>query len=353
MDNEQVQTRNTLKSQFIPITTRRKLYSILIAIIIFTVCSAVTTLAVGRPVELGIANALLIGLGMGVFEEFYVQNPRGKWLRSLRPSRSISVYVAVVIVLYLISVHVVHLLLGRLDDLPTVYARLPRGLAIFSAFSVIGILMMRVAQFIGLRTLLDLALGTYQRPVLERRVLLFLDIKGSTALSERIGAFKMREFISKFLFDASRAITDNGGDIYLYTGDELIASWHWPDAVRDDAILKAINALFMTVDSGRSDYERHFGAVPLFRIGVHGGEVVVSEQGDTKRSIGIYGDVINIAARMEQAAKAHRVSCILSDSVIEALTDRADFQMIGEELVRGITAPIRIWARAEKRSPVI
>jgi hypothetical protein len=30
-----------------------------------------------------------------------------------------------------------------------------------------------------------------------------------------------------------------------------------------------------------------FGVVPSFRVGVHGGEVAVSEQGDTKRAIGI------------------------------------------------------------------
>jgi hypothetical protein len=34
---------------------------------------------------------------------------------------------------------------------------------------------------------------------------------------------------------------------------------------------------------------------------------VVSEQGDTKRSTGIYGDLIAITARMEEAARAHGV----------------------------------------------
>jgi len=58
-----------------------------------------------------------------------------------------------------------------------------------------------------------------------------------------------------------------------------------------------------------------FGVVPSFRIGVHGGEVVVSEQGDTKRAIGVYGSTINIAARMEEAAKAHNIACAISGDV--------------------------------------
>jgi adenylate cyclase len=327
----------------ISITSRRKLTSILLATIVFALFGSVTTLAARRPLELGLSNSILIGFGVGLFEEFYVQGPRGKWLRSMHPLRSIPIYVAVVVMLYLVAVHVVHVLLGRLDDLPTVYARLPWGLSIFAAFSVVGVLLIRVSHFIGTRTLLDLALGTYHRPVREKRVLLFLDLQGSTALGERLGAFGMREFVSKFLFDVSKPITDHGGDIYDYTGDGLIASWSWSDAMRNDTILQAIDAAFAAVAHERPVYEKQFGVAPVFRIGVHGGDVVVSERGDTKRSIGIFGDAINIAARMEQAAKDHGVSCILSSEVVDALENRANLTMAGKESVKGISTPIGIW----------
>jgi class 3 adenylate cyclase len=70
---------------------------------------------------------------------------------------------------------------------------------------------------------------------------------------------------------------------------------------------------------------------------------VVSEQGDTKRSIGIYGDSINVAARMEDAAKTHGVACVISDAVAQAL-DRDNDQLlpIGTEAIEGISAPIGI-----------
>ena len=95
------------------------------AMIIFACLGVVTTAAVGRPVEIGTLNAILIGAGVGLFEEFYVQGPRGNWMREMHPLRSIFIYVLVVIVLYLIALHVTHLVLGRLDDLPVVYRRLP------------------------------------------------------------------------------------------------------------------------------------------------------------------------------------------------------------------------------------
>jgi adenylate cyclase len=67
-------------------------------------------------------------------------------------------------------------------------------------------------------------------------------------------------------------------------------------------------------------------------MGVHGGEVVVSEQGDTKRGIGVYGSTINIAARMEEAAKAHNVRCVISGDVVRALVDDANrLSLIGHQ----------------------
>src|SRR6202167_3504390 len=279
----------------ITLTTRRKLTSALVAMVIFTCLGALTTAAVGRPVEIGTTNAALIGLGVGLFEEFYVQSQRGDWLRAM------PVYVAVVIVLYFISVHIAHLVLGRLDDLPTVYRRLPYGLTIFTIFSMVGILMMRVVHFIGLGTLFHLMVGTYHRPVGERKVLLFLDINGSTELGEKLGALKMRSLVRKFLFDVTQPIIDHRGEIYLYKGDGLIAIWDWTAAIEDDAILHAVDAMLARVAGEHDTYRLLFGVAPDFRIGIHRGDVIVSEQGETKRSIGIYGDTINIAARMEEA----------------------------------------------------
>jgi class 3 adenylate cyclase len=323
-------------------TTRRKLAAVLMAMIIFACLGAVTTAAVGRPVEIGAFNAVLIGAGIGLFEEFYVQGSRGNWMREMHPLRAIFIYILVVIVLYLIALHVTHLVLGRLDDLPVVYQRLPYGITFFTTFSIVGILMIRVAHFIGLRTLLDLMIGTYHRPVEERKVLLFLDINGSTALAERLGALTMRSFVRKFLSDVSQPIVDCGGEIYLYKGDGLIAVWNWADAVKADAILKAVDAMFAAVAKQREAYQRLFGVVPGFRVGIHGGAVIVSEQGDAKRSIGIYGDAINIAARMEEAARAHDVRCVISEIVAQALTDRSRVRPIGTEQVKGISAPVAI-----------
>ena len=81
---------------------------------------------------------------------------------------------------------------------------------------------------------------------------------------------------------------------------------YWDTAVRGNKILRAVDGIFAAVRREHGEYHRQFGVAPTFRIGIHGGDVVVSEQGDTKRAIGVYGDPINIAARMEEAAALSR-----------------------------------------------
>lgn len=102
--------------------------------------------------------------------------------------------------------------------------------------------------------------------------------------------------------------------------------------------------MFAAVERERASYLEHFEIVPTFRMGVHGGEVVVSEQGDTKRAIGIYGNTINIAERMEEAAKVHGVACVISGDVAQALPELpARLLRIGYETVRGVAIGLPIF----------
>ncbi len=328
----------------ISISTRRKLASILLAVSVFALLAGLSTLAKGRPPIFGVLNGIFVGTGVGLFEEFYVQSLRGRWFRSIHPLLSILIYTAVVVILFVVAVNLTHLLLYRLYPPHVTYIRLLLAIPNVIIYSVVGIVVMRAAHFIGIDTLFHLMIGTYHRPVVEQKVLVFVDINNSTGLAERLGALKIKSLVGKFLFDISKPITDYGGDIYVYKGDGLIALWDWREAVRGDRILRAIDAMFAAADRERERYLAQFGVAPTFRIGVHGGDVVVSEQGDTKRSIGIYGSTINIASRIEEAAKAHGVACAISGSLARELADCAmQLHPIGYERIAGIASEIPIF----------
>jgi adenylate cyclase len=329
--------------QRVSLSTRRKLVSISLAIVIFATLAGLATVAMGRSPEYGVSNAILTGVGVGLFEEFYVQSFNGRWLRHMHPLRSDLIYAVVVAAIYLVALHVTHFLLGNWRELPVIYRRLPELIPMFLAFSIVGIAAMRIMHFIGIENLFHLTVGTYHRPVLKAMVLMFVDMNGSTAIAERLGALRMSALVGKFLFDIAKPISDFGGEIYLYKGDGLIAAWPWNEAVRRNTVLRAIDAMFAAVRRENAAYLAGYGVVPTFRIGVHGGEVVVSEQGDTKRSIGIYGDTINIASRMEDAAKAHGVSCVVSGNIAKALDNREGrIRPLGEEQIRGLSDPVEI-----------
>ncbi|MGH7048327.1 MAG: adenylate/guanylate cyclase domain-containing protein [Stellaceae bacterium] len=326
------------------ISTRRKLLSILLAVTIFTVLAGLSTLAKGRPLPFGILNGIFVGTGVGLFEEYYVQSLRGRWFRNIHPLLSIVIYTAVVVALFIAAVNLTHFLLHHIYPSPISYTRLPLVLPNVILYSVIGIVAMRAVHFIGIDTLFHLMIGTYHRPVVEQKVLVFIDINNSTGLAERLGALKIKSLVGKFLFDISKPITDFGGEIYLYKGDGLIAIWDWQEAIRDNRVLRAIDAAFAAVVREHGRYLAQFGVVPSFRIGVHGGDVVVSEQGDTKRSIGIYGSTINIASHLEEAAKTHGVACAISGDVATALADgEMQLHWLGYERIKGISAEIPVF----------
>jgi adenylate cyclase len=336
----------------VSISTRRKLTSILLAVVIFALLAWLASRAGGRPPIFATVTAIFVGLGVGLFEEFYVQGLRGRRIRSVHPLVAILIYTIVVVIMFLIGIHLSHLLLWPFYGLMVPYYRLPLVIPLVIAFAVIGIVVMRTVHFIGIETLFHLTVGTYHRPVVQEKVLLFLDINNSTGIAERLGAIQTKSLMGKFLFDVSKPITDHGGDIYLYKGDGLIALWDWREAVKGNRILQTIDAVFATIGREQREYLAQFGTVPSFRIGVHGGEVVVSEQGDTKRAIGVYGSTINIAARMEEAAKSHNILCAISGDVANALVDNGKRLLaVGHEKVRGISAEIPIFEYRIERAP--
>jgi len=318
--------------------------SVAVAILIFTAVGSISAAMLGAPLPQVGVTAVFLGLGVGLFEQFYVQSPAGRGLRRMHPLGSIAIYTAVVCLLLLLASAITHLLFGVIEEMPADLWRLLHAVPIAIGGSLAGILAMRVIGFLGADTLIHLLTGKYYRPALEQRIFLFLDMKNSTAIAERLGAIRAMELIRKFLFDLSKPITDNHGRIYLYVGDGLIAIWDWSDKEAPPRVFRAIDAAFAAVEREADAYRAQFGLVPEFRIGVHGGTVVIAEEGDTRRAIGVFGDPINVAARMEQVAKERGAACIVSADVArEHASGDPRFRTLPPASVRGVKDPVEIY----------
>ena len=131
--------------------------------------------------------------------------------------------------------------------------------------------------------------------------------------------------------------------MHAYVGDEVIVTWPLSDDPKRNArSLRCFIAAEHRIADLAPDYTREFGVAPQFRAGVHAGPVVVSECGDTKRQIALFGDTINVAARL----------CDHSEAAGEALVASADM-LTGTAIPPGLSvgSPSNLTLRGGARLP--
>jgi class 3 adenylate cyclase len=135
----------------------------------------------------------------------------------------------------------------------------------------------------------------------ERRYLtvMFCDLVDSTGIAARLDAEVWRDLVNAYLEDASAAVTEMGGHVAKKLGDGLMALFGYPLAHENDAERAARAAL--SIQRALADLNRkNVGAGKpelIARIGLETGPAVVDAAGE------IYGDVTNIAARVQALAE--------------------------------------------------
>ena len=325
-------------------STRRRLGAVAFATAVFTVIGLALAFALEMPLNLALIGAPALGLLISAFEIFYFQARRGRWLREMHPLKSILIYDLTLVGFGVMLQHFNYLVHGRMSELPAMYARYPVVIPAFLGAALVVILIVRVIGFVGGRNILYLLMGKYHRPVWERKIFMFLDIKGSTDLVDSLGPEKSKRLFGKFMFDASEPITSNGGEIYRYQGDGFVATWDWEQRSDTADTFRAVDELYAMMEDQRRVYTEHFGVCPDFRIGIHGGDIITSEEGDIRRNIGFYGDTINIAARMEAKAKETGYDCVATAEIARACRGfEKRLVELGDERVKGIERALTVY----------
>jgi adenylate cyclase len=300
-------------------------------------------------VENSARNGLMVGALLAAVDLFYVQGPRGVWLRRLSFGRTVLIRAALFTAIIVASLAFNRLVFGLLHGFERSgldYFGLPLlrdTILCFVIFLAISeFLQMR--RVIGGRTLNALLLGRYHRPVREERIFLLVDIKGSTALAERLGDERAHAFITSTFFDIDQPILEHGGEVYSYVGDGLIASW--PLHRGGDRCLHCYLAIQETLARRAAHYRRHYGIAPEIRAVLHAGPIVAGECGDAKLSIVYLGDTLNTAARLEQTAKALDRACLVSGDLLRRVELPAALtaEPLGPIALRGRQQPVDTYA---------
>ncbi|MGA8258694.1 MAG: adenylate/guanylate cyclase domain-containing protein [Arenicellales bacterium] len=303
---------------------------------------------VGGTPAIGALIGLSIGLAISAFELLVVsRSGLGTWLRRLSLPLFIGITTFVWAAIIIASLYLIPPLYDpSVPAYPYAQSNVVQDFIFSFVVSLTVNAAIRVRALLGSRVLLNFLLGRYHHPLREERVFLFLDLAGSSALAERLGDVRVQSFIGRFFFDIARPIAELGGETHRYIGDEVVVTWPLRRAVKDARCVRCVLAIQALVAARAQWYQGEFGTVPRFRVGMHGGPVVVSEIGDTKREIVYFGDTINTAARLEQMCKElHRDFLISGDLLRQVrLPHGVVAEALGELALPGKARKLDIYA---------
>lgn len=152
--------------------------------------------------------------------------------------------------------------------------------------------------------------------------ILFCDIVGFSSVSQRIGPRKTMQWIGDVMDRLSGAILENDGVVVDYIGDELMAMWGAPKPQEMHAAKACLAAMQLmqckeAVDASWLDETQR----PLdFRIGISSGIASVGNTGSTRRlKYGPLGNTVNLASRLQSAAKQFGVKKLICKSTADAI----------------------------------
>ncbi len=154
----------------------------------------------------------------------------------------------------------------------------------------------------------------------------FCDLKGSTALGERLDSEAVREVLDVY-FAAMRGVVErHGGLVEKYIGDAIMAVFGLPRLHEDDALraVRAAQEMRGALTEVNRRLESRWGVRLENRTGVNTGEVVAGDPSTGQRLV--TGDTVNVAARLEQAAPPLEV--LIGETTYRLVRDAVEVEAV-------------------------
>src|SRR2546423_1413284 len=189
-------------------------------------------------------------------------------------------------------------------------------------------------------------IGSPARSVPERRYLtiLFADLVGYTALSERLDPEDLQELQSRYQRLTLSIMERFGGFVARFSGDGILVYFGYPVAHENDAE-RALRAALKVIER-LPQVDATVANQPLpelaVRIGVHTGLVVIGPElmsaGPHEHSV--VGEAANVAARLQGEARPNSV--VVTTETLELVEGLFDSQSLGPRPIKGLSRPITV-----------
>ena len=178
----------------------------------------------------------------------------------------------------------------------------------------------------------------------KRVTVMFADIRGFTALTERLAPADMVALMNEYFERVSNIIFAHDGTLDKYIGDAVMALWGAPLGTEDDEVLAVKAAYEMQLAVREFNRERvAAGHEPIgVGIGIATAQVIAGYVGSSRTmSYTVFGRGVNLAARLCSAAKAGEV--VLAPSTYETVQDLVVADEMDEMRLKGMADPVRPW----------
>lgn len=221
-------------------------------------------------------------------------------------------------------------------------------------FTFTGIFIFNLVDQISLLTgqkqLLNFVIGKYSHAQVENRIIMFIDMTGSTSITEKIGDTKYLSLLDEFFSSMTMPLEETKGEIYKYIGDEAIITW---SKDQQDAHIPV--RFFYKFKRNIENNEKHFletyGVVPKFRAGLHYGSMMIGELGSVKKEIALIGDSLNTTSRILDVGKKLNQELVLSEILGKQFTSENPYvnvSQLGEQVLKGKEEKLLLYSITSK-----
>jgi adenylate cyclase len=200
-----------------------------------------------------------------------------------------------------------------------------------------------VAAYIGGDAAHRVLNGVIQRGQAERieAVILYADLRGFTALADRLAIEPLVETLNAYFDCLGPAIDEGGGHVLKFLGDGLLASFQL-DGTRagrevGTAALKAAKAALDAVAALNAEREVLGLPVLALDIALHEGLVMYGNVGTGARlDFTLIGPTVNEAARLENLCGALDCNLVASESFVRLAGSDTGLVSLGRHTLRGV-----------------
>jgi adenylate cyclase len=237
-------------------------------------------------------------------------------------------------------------------DLATRYLFSSMMIGNFVAFIIAGFIFHFFKQMnkkFGPGILRQYLTGKYFNPIEEDRIFMFLDLKSSTTIAEKLSHVRYSQLIQECFAELTQPVLNFNGQIYQYVGDEAVITWEKEKGLENLNCIKFYSDYINRLEGKKDHFLSTYGVFPEFKAGLSLGLVTVAEVGELKTEIAYHGDVLNTAARIQGYCNKFNKQLLASESLAKEMEQHVDydFEFLGKVELRGKEGLSKIYSCQE------